>query len=94
MLCANDVVAIGAIDAAHALGLRVPEDVSITGFDDIAMAAWEVFRLTTVRQDLRRMAETAADLVLGLVDDPHGEPQRIVLPADLVPRATLAPPGG
>ncbi len=94
VLCANDVVAIGAINAAHALGLRVPEDVSITGFDDIAMAAWEVFRLTTVRQDLRRMAETAADLVLGLVDDPHGEPQRIVLPADLVPRATLAPPGG
>lgn len=94
ILCANDVVAIGAINAAHALGLRVPEDVSITGFDDIAMAAWEVFRLTTVRQDLRRMAETAADLVLGLVDDPHGEPQRIVLPADLIPRATLAPPGG
>jgi LacI family transcriptional regulator, galactose operon repressor len=94
MLCANDVVAIGAINAAHALGLRVPEDVSITGFDDIAMAAWEVFRLTTVRQDLRRMAETAADLVLGLVDDPHREPQRIVLPADLIPRATLAPPGG
>jgi LacI family transcriptional regulator len=94
VLCANDVVAIGAINAAHALGLRVPDDVSITGFDDIAMAAWEVFRLTTVRQDLRRMAETAADLVLGLVDDPRGEPQRIVLPADLVPRATLAPPGG
>src|SRR4051812_18467639 len=46
VLCANDVVAIGAINAAHALGLRVPEDVSITGFDDIAMAAWEVFRLT------------------------------------------------
>ena len=94
MLCANDVVAIGAINAAHALGLRVPEDVSITGFDDIAMAAWEVFRLTTVRQDLRRMAETAADLVLGLVDDPYRAPQRIVLPADLIPRATLAPPGG
>jgi len=94
MLCANDVVAIGAINAAHALGRRVPEDVSITGFDDIAMAAWEVFRLTTVRQDLRRMAETAADLVLGLVDDPHRAPQRIVLPADLIPRATLAPPGG
>jgi len=94
VLCANDVVAFGAINAARGLGLAVPDDVSITGFDDIAMAAWEVFRLTTVRQDLRRMAETAVDLVLGLVDDPQAEPERVVLPADLVPRATLAPPGG
>jgi LacI family transcriptional regulator len=94
VLCANDVVAFGAINAARGLGLAVPDDVSITGFDDIAMAAWEVFRLTTVRQDLRRMAETAVDLVLGLVEDPQAEPERIVLPADLVPRATLAPPGG
>jgi len=94
VLCANDVVAFGAINAARGLGLAVPDDVSITGFDDIAMAAWEVFRLTTVRQDLRRMAETAVDLVLGLVDDPQAEPERIVLPADLVPRATLGPPGG
>jgi LacI family transcriptional regulator len=94
VLCANDVVAIGALNAAHALGLRVPDDVSITGFDDIAMAAWDVFQLTTVSQNLRRMAETAVDLVLALVDDPYAEPRRIVLPADLVHRRTLAPPGG
>jgi LacI family transcriptional regulator len=94
VLCANDVVAIGALNAAHALGLRIPEDVSITGFDDIAMAAWDVFQLTTVSQDLRRMAETAVDLVLALVDDPYADPRRIVLPADLVHRRTLAPPGG
>jgi LacI family transcriptional regulator len=93
VLCANDVVAFGAINAVRALGLSVPEDVSITGFDDIAMAAWEVFRLTTVRQDLRRMAETAVDLVLGLVDDPQADPPRVILPADPVPRATLGPPG-
>jgi LacI family transcriptional regulator len=91
ILCANDVVAIGALNAAHGLGLAVPGDVSITGFDDIAMAAWEVFRLTTVRQDLRRMAETAVGLVLELVDAPHGEPRRVVLPAELVHRATLGP---
>jgi LacI family transcriptional regulator len=92
LLCANDVVAIGAINAAHGLGLRVPDDVSIAGFDDIGMAAWDVFRLTTVRQDLRRMAEAAVAIVLGLVEDPHVEPQRIVLPAELVERATLGAP--
>jgi LacI family transcriptional regulator len=94
VLCANDVVAIGALNAAHALGLSVPGDVSITGFDDIAMAAWDIFQLTTVSQNLRRMAEIAVDLVLGLVDDPYAEPPRVVLPADLVHRRTLAPPGG
>jgi LacI family transcriptional regulator len=92
ILCANDVVAIGAINAVHGLGLRVPDDVSIAGFDDIAMAAWDVFRLTTVRQDLRRMAESAVGIVLGLVEDPHGEPERVVLPAELVHRATLGAP--
>jgi LacI family transcriptional regulator, galactose operon repressor len=93
VLCANDVVAFGAINAARGLGLSVPGDVSITGFDDIAMASWEVFRLTTVSQDLRRMAETAVDLVLALVDAPHGAAERIVLPAEIVHRDTLAPPG-
>jgi LacI family transcriptional regulator len=94
ILCANDVVAIGAINAVHGLGLRVPDDVSIAGFDDIAMAAWEVFRLTTVRQDLRRMAETAVGIVLALVDEPHADPERVVLAGELIHRATLAAPPG
>ncbi len=94
VMCANDVVALGAINAAHALGLSVPGDVSIVGFDDIGMAAWDVFRLTTVRQDLRRMAEIAVDLVLASVEDPHGPAERVVLPAEVVHRATLGPPPG
>jgi LacI family transcriptional regulator len=94
IVCANDVVAIGALNAVHGLGLRVPDDVSVTGFDDIAMAAWDVFRLATVRQDLRRMAETAVDLVLDLADDPRVPPRRVVLEAELIRRATLGPPPG
>lgn len=93
VLCANDVVAIGAINAARALGLAVPGDVSVVGFDDIGMASWEVFRLTTVRQHLRQMAATAVDLVLALVDDPHAPARRVMLPAEVVHRATLGPPG-
>lgn len=64
LLCGNDVIAFGAIDAARSLGLTVPDDVSIVGYDDVPMASWEVFQLTTVRQPLDEMARTAARLLV------------------------------
>jgi LacI family transcriptional regulator len=88
LFCGNDVIALGALNACHRMGLRVPEDVSVVGFDDIAMAGWDLYRLTTVRQDLRRMAQIAVELVL----DGAGEPQRIVLPAEMVRRDTVGQP--
>jgi LacI family transcriptional regulator len=63
IVCANDVVAFGAIDAAHSLGVRVPADVSILGFGDIPMASWEVFQLTTVRQPSDDMARAAVHML-------------------------------
>jgi LacI family transcriptional regulator len=87
LMCGNDVIALGALDACRILGLRVPGDVSVVGFDDIAMAGWETFRLTTVRQDLRRMAAIAVEMVL----DPASR-RRVVLPPELVRRDTLGPP--
>jgi LacI family transcriptional regulator len=90
VFCANDVIAIGALNAARALAIGVPDELSIVGFDDIAMAAWEVFRLTTVRQNLQAMCETAIDLLLARISEPDRPPQQQVLPARLVRRATLA----
>jgi LacI family transcriptional regulator len=88
LFCGNDVIALGALNACHRLGLRVPGDVSVVGFDDIAMAGWDLIRLTTVRQDLRRMAQIAVELVL----EGGGEPRRIVLPPVMVRRDTVGPP--
>lgn len=68
LICGNDVVAFGAIDAAKSLGLDVPRDVSVIGFDDVPMAAWEVFQLTTVRQPLFEMARTAARLLVERIE--------------------------
>jgi LacI family transcriptional regulator len=90
VFCANDVIAIGAICAARRLGVDVPGDVTVFGFDDIAMAAWDVFRLSTVRQDLPRMAEAAATLLAERRDDPALPPRRIEIPARLVLRCTRA----
>jgi LacI family transcriptional regulator len=92
VFCANDVIAIGALNAARTLGVDVPGDVTVFGFDDIAMAAWDVFRLSTVRQDLPRMARAAAALLAERRDDPALPPRRIEVPARMVLRGTHGPP--
>jgi LacI family transcriptional regulator len=91
--CFNDLVAIGGLNAARALGLDVPGDVSITGWDDLPIAAWEICQLTTVHQPMDEMARVAARLLVerieGRVDGP---PRRVLFEPRLVRRATLGPP--
>ncbi|MGP4689541.1 LacI family DNA-binding transcriptional regulator [Agrobacterium pusense] len=66
IFCCNDIMALGTIDAAREIGLRVPEDVAVVGFDDIPMASWSSYRLTTIRQPVERMIQEAVNLI----DDP------------------------
>lgn len=65
VFCANDIMAIAVLDAARIKGVSVPEDIAVIGFDDIPMASWEAYRLTTVRQPLRRMMQQAVDILIG-----------------------------
>jgi LacI family transcriptional regulator len=94
VLCANDLVAIGAYNAARAAGIAVPEDVSLVGFDDLPMASWEVFQLTTVHQPMDQMARAAVRLLVerieGKVD--RGVARQVVFEPRLVMRRSLAPP--
>ncbi|RLL69300.1 LacI family DNA-binding transcriptional regulator [Streptomyces sp. Z26] len=91
VFCGNDVVAIGVLNAALAAGVRVPEELTVVGFDDLPMAAWEVFRLTTVRHDLRELSRQAARLLVRrIAGDTGAEGRRVVLPTEFVPRATHA----
>ena len=93
IICGNDVIAIGALDAAKKHGIKVPEDLSIIGFDDIAMAGWATIQLTTIRQSIDEMAALAARRMLERIRSPKDLPaRRDVLPASLVQRATTAPP--
>lgn len=92
VFCANDVVAMGALNAARSRGIEIPRDLTLIGFDDIVMAAWELFRLTTVRQDIERMARTAATLLVQRIAAPARPSERVVLPAELVLRDTHGPP--
>jgi len=91
IFCVNDVVGFGALDAARRLRIDVPNELSIVGFDDIPMASWESFSLTTVRQPLTDMARDAARLLIARVErTSESRPSRIVFPTHLVQRATTA----
>ncbi|MCC6498327.1 MAG: LacI family DNA-binding transcriptional regulator [Propionibacteriaceae bacterium] len=88
---ANDLSAIRVIEIAHELGLRVPEDVSVVGFDNVPEAANAVPALTTVAQPLHQMGAEAVRLLLGLLAGGTSE-VHLLLPATLVVRASTAPP--
>jgi LacI family xylobiose transport system transcriptional regulator len=93
LFAGNDVQAMGVYQAARELGLRIPEDVSVVGFDDLPISGWMGPPLTTVRQPLVDMAEAAARLVLDLGRGDQPSMRRIELATSLVVRASTAPPG-
>lgn len=82
----NDRMAMGAILQLDRMGLRVPDDVAVVGFDDIATAADFKPALTTVRQPSRRIGETAADLLFKLIDGEPVDRQEIILPSEFIIR--------
>jgi LacI family xylobiose transport system transcriptional regulator len=88
----NDLQALGLYEAARELGLRIPEDLSVVGFDDLPAARWVGPPLTTVRQPLVEMAATAARIVIDLARGRRPSALRIELATTLVERASTAPP--
>lgn len=88
----NDMGAIGLIDACEAIGLRVPADVSVVGFDDITIAGLKRIALTTVAQPLMFQAERAVSLVLERIERPTAPPRHIRVPVELRVRESTAPP--
>ena len=93
LIAFNDISAIGAMRAFRDAGLSVPEDVSVVGFDDIQGAAYLTPRLTTVRQQLRRMGEIAADRLLARIENGgKGGFQQISVAPELVKRESTCAP--
>jgi LacI family transcriptional regulator len=94
VVCGNDSIALGAMNAARSLGLSVPADLSIVGFDDLPMAAWEIVELTTVHQPMDDMARSAARLLVDRVEGraEPGRARRTVFEPKLIIRSTLGAP--
>jgi LacI family transcriptional regulator len=92
LLCANDLMAIGAIEHCKAAGLRVPHDVSIVGFDDIPVAALLTPRLTTVSQPAVEMGYRAMTILLDLIKGGTVDHSDEFLPVNLQIRDSVVPP--
>ncbi|MGC9523313.1 MAG: LacI family DNA-binding transcriptional regulator [Anaerolineae bacterium] len=90
IFAASDTQAVGVLQAAESLGLAVPGDLSVIGYDDIELA--EMMALTTVRQLLFESGNRGVNLLLAALDGAQDEPERIALPTTIVRRATTAPP--
>ena len=86
LVCANDEIALGAVRAAEELGLRVPEDVAVTGWDDVMAARHSRPGLTTVRQPVRRLGAWAARRLHARIDGDTSPAEHVVLPTELVLR--------
>ena len=86
----NDASAIGAIRAIHEAGLRVPDDISVVGFDDIASAAYNNPAITTVRQPLQKMGELAARTLLKQIEDRETYVPEITIVPEFVLRNSTA----
>lgn len=85
---ANDPMAIGALEVLQALGRRVPDDVAVIGFDDVAEASSTSPPLTTVRQPLEAMTQAMAELLLRRIDDADADSEFVVCPTRLIRRAS------
>ncbi|MGI5420461.1 LacI family DNA-binding transcriptional regulator [Actinomadura luteofluorescens] len=90
LFCANDTIALGAMNGAHELGLRVPDDLALVGFDDLEQAAWPLVGLTTIRVPFEDMLRSAVDRLLERIAGDDGGPRRVVHPVEPVLRTSHA----
>ncbi|GGD58398.1 LacI family DNA-binding transcriptional regulator [Lacimicrobium alkaliphilum] len=91
VICANDAMAIGVIDEAREKQqLRVPEDLSVVGFDGISASAWYSYRLTTVSQPTSYMTKAAVDTLVNLIENPHNPPESRYWPGTLIEGNSVA----
>ena len=92
IFASNDVMAMSAMEAVREHGLRVPEEVSVLGFDDIPQADHVHPALTTVRQPLEKMGRVATQMLLDLLNDPQKDVSRVELPTELIVRDSCDAP--
>jgi DNA-binding LacI/PurR family transcriptional regulator len=93
VFCFTDAMAIGALSVLWAEGYRVPDDVSVVGYDDVVDASFSVPALTTVRFEKRELAETALDLLIQRIADHERQITSVMVPHSIVRRSSSRPRG-
>lgn len=90
VFCANDIMALGFIDAARFLGKHVPSDVSVVGFDDITLASWKAYSLTTIQQPVDKMIDRTIDKILNTANSSIHMHAVEFIPGELIIRTSVA----
>ncbi len=88
IFCSNDIPAFGVLDAARKLGVKVPDELSVIGFDDIPMAQWASYDLTSIRQPTQAMIEASVESLLERIKDRNHDSVIKLLPATLIKRSS------
>ena len=89
IFCASDLIAIGVMDAArYKFGLKIPQDLSIVGFDDIEMASWQSYNLSTVRQSVDLLVKETIDVLFKLIEEGSENPIYKLIETELILRGT------
>lgn len=88
IVCVNDLIAMLTLSALRQARIRVPEEVSVMGFDDMQWSSWPLLNLTTVRQPLGQLGRDAVDLLMRRLDTPEAEIKNIILPVSLIERGS------
>jgi len=89
--CGDDVLSIGALSAVEEVGLRCPQDIGIIGLNDMEMARWQNFDLTTIRQPVAEIIDASVDLVVATIATPDRYPETRLFPCRVIERGTLRP---
>ncbi len=89
VFCGDDLICMGAMDAARDAGLSIPENIGFLGFNDMTMASWSAYRLTTIRQPIRDIILKSVDVVVSLLDNPDLAPVSQLFPCTVVERTSL-----
>lgn len=90
--CGDDVLTIGVLSALRESGRSVPGDIGLIGLNDMEMARWQVFDLTTIRQPVADIISSSIELVVALLDAPERSPEARLFGCEVVERGTLRPP--
>ncbi len=88
IFCANDQIALGVLNASHEQHIRVPEELSVLGFDDVKFASFFSPPLTTIRQKIDEVGARAGQLILDIIEERVSEPQKILLAPQLIVRSS------
>ncbi|GAB3484179.1 LacI family DNA-binding transcriptional regulator [Marinomonas epiphytica] len=89
IFCGDDILAIATLDSARELGRLCPEEIGILGFNDMSMASWGAYNLSTIKQPIQKMVDAAVELIIKRIEHPHLATETRLFPCELIVRDTL-----